>query len=146
MSGTGSSGQLALASGKLEALASKSLMALENVGRVDKESRMKLIKVGSAYLNMDLVTDIWVDQGRVSIFFAVPVMYNPVPFQGITNAVTTREIQFVGPQAEALIQWLEKRAKDITPDGDQHSDGPPEVQIANDLALTGDSADDGPSS
>lgn len=107
---------------------------------------MKLIKVGSAYLNMDLATDIWVDQGRVSIFFAVPVMYNPVPFQGVTNAVTTREIQFVGPQAEALIEWLEKRAKDITPDGDQQSDGPPGVEIANDLALTGDSPDDGPSS
>ncbi len=79
---------------------------------------MKLIKLGRAYLNMDLATDIWVDHEQVSVFFAVPAMYSKVPFQGESTAVTTREIRFAGAEAAALIQWLEKRAKDISPDVD----------------------------
>ena len=51
---------------------------------------MKLIKLGAAYLNMDLVTDIWVDRDQVNVFFAVPTMYSTIPFHGETNAMTTR--------------------------------------------------------
>ncbi len=78
---------------------------------------MKLIKLGAAYLNMDLVTDVWVDRDQVNVFFAVPTMYSTIPFHGETNAMTTREIRFSGAEAAALIKWLEKRAKDITPSG-----------------------------
>ena len=96
---------------------------------------MKLIKLGAAYLNMDLVTDIWVDQDQVNVFFAVPTMYSTIPFHGETNAMTTREVRFSGAEAAALIKWLEKRAKDITP-----SDARVEVadapEAAHDLVLT----------
>lgn len=107
---------------------------------------MKLIKLGAAYLNMDLVTDVWVNQGHVTVFFAVPTMYSAAPFHGVTNAVTTREVSFAGAQAEALVRWLEKRAKDITPDHDEgaHAD---EQQETDDQALPPqDIIDDGPSS
>ena len=78
---------------------------------------MNFIKLGAAYINMDLVTDIWVDRDRVNVFLAVPVMYTQIPFQGISNASTTRELQFTDAEAKALITWLEEQAaaKDITP-------------------------------
>jgi hypothetical protein len=90
---------------------------------------MKFIKIGAAYINMDLVTDIWVDHDRVNVFLAVPVMYTQVPFQGITNASTTRELQFTDAEARALIAWLEEQAetKDITPyyqEQDRHATQP----------------------
>ncbi len=96
---------------------------------------MKLIKLGAAYLNMDLVTDIWVDQDQVNVFFAVPTMYSTIPFHGETNAMTTREVRFSGAEAAALIKWLEKRAKDITPSGSkvEVADAP---EAAHDLVLT----------
>ena len=80
---------------------------------------MKLIKLGSAYLNMDQVTDVWINRRAVTVFFAAPAMYSSEPFRGVTNAVTTREITFHGAQGKALLQWLEKRAKDITPELDE---------------------------
>jgi hypothetical protein len=85
---------------------------------------MKFIKLGAAYINMDLVTDIWVDHDRVNVFLAVPVMYTQVPFQGVTNASTTRELQFTDAEARALIAWLEEQAeaKDITPPHYQEQD------------------------
>ena len=91
---------------------------------------MKFVKLGAAYINMDLVTDIWVDQDRVNVFLAVPVMYTATPFQGVTNANTTRELQFVGAEAAALLEWLEQRSdtQDITPPhydtADQHAKQP----------------------
>ena len=96
---------------------------------------MKLIKLGTAYLNMDLVTDVWVERGQVSLFFAVPTMYSRVPFRDESNATTTRELHFYGAQAAALIEWLDKRAKDITPARDQaeNADVP---GAADDSALT----------
>jgi hypothetical protein len=105
---------------------------------------MKLIRLGAAYLNMDLVTDVWVDRDRVTVFFAVPAMHSADPFHGVTSAMSTREVSFHGPQAAALVQWLEKRAKDITPDLDE---GEP-ADIRGDEATTligGDTFDDGPS-
>src|SRR5687768_3080340 len=66
-------------------------------------------------MNMDLVTDVWVNRGQVTVFFAAPAMYSAAPFHGVTNAVSTREVSFQGAHAAALIRWLEKRAKDITP-------------------------------
>ncbi len=80
---------------------------------------MKLIKLGAAYINMDLVTDVWVDDDQVTVFLAVPVMYTPIPFHGTTTATTTREIRFMGVEAAALLAWLENQAsvEDITPDG-----------------------------
>ena len=108
---------------------------------------MKLIKLGAAYLNMDLVTDVWVGQDDVHVFFAVPTMYSTIPFHGETNAMTTREIRFSGPEAVAIIRWLEKRAKDITPGRAEiakaEDAGMPEA--AGDLALTDyEVVDDGP--
>ena len=96
---------------------------------------MKLIKLGAAYLNMDLVTDIWVDRDQVNVFFAVPTMYSTIPFHGETNAMTTREVRFSGAEAVALIKWLEKRAKDITPSGSKVkvAEAP---ETAHDLVLT----------
>ncbi len=91
---------------------------------------MKFVKLGAAYINMDLVTDIWVDQDRVNVFLAVPVMYTQNPFQGITNATTTRELQFMGAEAVALLDWLEQRSEteDITPNhyetADRHATKP----------------------
>lgn len=96
---------------------------------------MKLIKIGSAYLNMDLATDVWVDQGRATVFFAVPAMYSAAPFHGVSNALTTREVRFSGAQAQALIAWLEKRAKDLTPNGEEEGDAEVE-EVATDVALT----------
>ena len=107
---------------------------------------MKLIKLGAAYFNMDLVTDVWVNRGQVTVFFAAPAMYSAAPFHGVTNAVATREISFQGAQAAALIQWLDKRAKDITPELDEaeNADMP---GIAADATLADDgTVDDGPSS
>ena len=107
---------------------------------------MKLIKLGTAYLNMELVTDVWVNRGNVTVFFAVPAMYSAAPFHGVTNAVSTREISFHGAQAAALIQWLEKRAKDITPDGDEAESSNVRWE-ADSITLTDDATiDDGPSS
>ena len=77
-----------------------------------------MIKLGSAYLNMDQVTDVWVNRRAVTLFFAAPTMYSAAPFREVTNAITTREIRFHGAQAAALIRWLEKRAKDLTPEID----------------------------
>ena len=96
---------------------------------------MKFIKLGAAYLNMDLVTDIWVDRDQVNVFFAVPTMYSTIPFHGETNAMTTREVRFSGAEAAALIKWLEKRAKDITPSGAkvETAESP---ETAHDLVLT----------
>ena len=113
---------------------------------VTKENRMKLIKLGAAYLNMDLMTDAWVDGGRVTVFFAVPAMYSAAPFHEVSNAVTTREVRFSGAQAAALIDWLQKRAKDLTPDFDEAEDI--EVRAAvGDLVLTEyETVDDGPGS
>ncbi len=96
---------------------------------------MKLIKLGAAYLNMDLVTDIWVDQDQVNVFFAVPTMYSTIPFHGETNAMTTREVRFSGAEAAALIKWLEKRAKDITP-SDTRVEVADAPEAAHDLVLT----------
>ena len=106
---------------------------------------MKLIKLGAAYFNMDLVTDVWVNRGQVTVFFAAPAMYSADPFHGVTNAVSTREVSFQGAHAAALIHWLEKRAKDITPDLDE----PEHVDVrweTNDATITdGATVDDGPS-
>ena len=105
---------------------------------------MKLIKLGAAFLNMDMVTDVWVDEGQVSVFFAVPTMYSVVPFHGESNAITTREIRFSGLEAAALIRWLEKRAKDITPDHDEPADTN-EPEVAGELVVAEYGAiDDGP--
>src|SRR3954451_11174713 len=107
---------------------------------------MKLVKVGTAYLNMDLVTDIWVDREQVTVFFAVPSMYSVAPFHGVTNAISTREIVFRGARAKALIEWLWTRTEDITPDGEEaEATGAPE----EDDSLTSmdlETVDDGPSS
>lgn len=80
---------------------------------------MNLIKLGAVYLNMDLVTDVWVDRGNVNVFFAVPTMYSRVPFRDESNAITTRELRFHGANAAALIQWLEQQATDISPEVDE---------------------------
>jgi hypothetical protein len=110
----------------------------------EKDKKMKLLKLGSAYLNMDLVTDVWVDGGQVNVFFAVPTMYSRVPFRGESNAVTTRQISFYGAEAVALIEWLEQRAQDITPDvGDMVDTGV--YRDAHDAPLTDTgTVDDGP--
>ena len=107
---------------------------------------MKLIKLGAAYLNMDMVTDVWVDQGRVTVFFAVPAMYSAAPFREVTHAITTREIRFSGAEAEALIGWLAKRAKDLMPgnDGVREPDVP---ETTNDVTVPEyENVDDSPMS
>jgi hypothetical protein len=93
---------------------------------------------------MDLVTDVWVDDGQVNVFFAVPTMYSRVPFRGESNAVTTRQISFYGAEAAALIEWLEQGAQDITPDvGDAVDAGV--YRGTADVSLTDDgTVDDGP--
>ena len=106
---------------------------------------MKLIKLGAAYLNMDLVTDVWAERDTITVFFAVPAMYSAAPFHGATNSITTREVSFRGAQAEALITWLEKRAKDITPEGDDE-ETPDKRDEDDDAVIVGnDTIDDGPS-
>ncbi len=107
---------------------------------------MKLIKLGAAYINMDLVTDVWVDDDQVTVFLAVPVMYTPIPFHGTTTATTTREIRFMGVEAAALLAWLENQAavEDITPDGYERRTtavrhGPPSVLVVQDYEATDDS-------
>ena len=50
---------------------------------------MKFIKLGATYINMDLVTDIWIHQYKVIVFHSVPVMYTLTAFQWTTNATTT---------------------------------------------------------
>jgi len=107
---------------------------------------MKLIKVGAAYLNMELVTDVWVNRGHITVFFAAPAMYSAAPFHGVTNTITTREVSFHGVQAAALIAWLEKRAKNLTPELDEVEDNDARWE-PDDPALTdGALVDDGPSS
>ena len=114
---------------------------------------MNVIKLGKAFLNMDLVTDVWVNQGRVNVFFAVPAMYSAAPFREVTHAVTTREISFSGAEAAALVKWLASQATDITPGPDAPTDtgvnaGSTDADVddlPHDTALAGyDSVDDGP--
>lgn len=105
---------------------------------------MNLIKIGEAYLNLDLVTDVWVQQGHVAVFFAVPAMYSVEPFRGVSNALTTREVRFSGAKGAALREWLAQHAQDITPDGDDAEDDAA-GRLAQDEALSEyESVDDGP--
>ena len=87
---------------------------------------MKFIKLGAAYINMDLVTDIWVDDDHISVFLAVPMMYTAIPVPGTSNAITTRTLQFSGAEAAALLDWLENKskAKDISPPSSKKKDAP----------------------
>ncbi len=107
---------------------------------------MNLIKLGAAYFNMDLVTDVWVNRGHVTVFFAAPAMYSAAPFHGVTNAVTTREVSFHGAQAVALIRWLEKRAEDITPELDEAANVEAPGEADDPVLADNGTIDDGPSS
>lgn len=107
---------------------------------------MNVIKLGTAYFNMDLVTDVWVNRGNVTVFFAAPAMYSAAPFHGVTNAVTTREISFHGAQAVALIRWLEKRAENITPEIDEAKNVSVSEEVEDVALMDNGTIDDGPSS
>ncbi len=78
---------------------------------------MKLLKIGVYVINMDLVTDMVVDEASVNVFLAVQ-RYTRNPPPAMPEAHTdTRELQFRGQEAAVLCRWIEQNLEqDLTPE------------------------------
>ncbi len=77
---------------------------------------MNLIRVGSAVLNMDLVTNVVLEHDAVSVFFAEGFS-GPGAHAGEV-AATARLLRFHGEEAVALQRWIASHSTDITPPPD----------------------------
>ncbi len=77
---------------------------------------MNLIRLGSAVLNMDLVTNLVLEEDAISVFFAEGVR-GPSVHEGAV-AATGNPLRFHGEEAVALQRWIGAHSTDITPPPD----------------------------
>jgi hypothetical protein len=80
---------------------------------------MKLLKIGDTIINVDLVTDIRIEQRRILIFFAAPITTGAGPrwaYQGAApDTVGARSLVFEDEAAATLRVWLRANAEDVLP-------------------------------
>ena len=81
---------------------------------------MKFLKIGDAFINLDLVTDIEVDRtvdpNRVYVFLAAPTTAVPGIDAG-NQGMEARRLSFRDDEAEALLRWFIANAEDVMPAG-----------------------------
>ena len=76
---------------------------------------MNLIRLGSAVLNMDLVTNLVLEEDAISVFFTEGLSGSGV-HEGAVTAV--QPLRFHGEEAVALQRWIASHSTDITPPPD----------------------------
>ena len=73
---------------------------------------MKLVKVGSQIINMDLVTNITQDAEGTNVFFATLAPQRHAPFRPPANEMAAFAIRLPGDEGAAFWRWAEGQAAD----------------------------------
>ncbi len=77
---------------------------------------MNLIRLGSAVLNMDPVTNLVLEEDAISVFFVEGLRGSGVDEGEVT--ATGNPLRFHGEEAVALQRWIGAHTTDITPPPD----------------------------
>lgn len=66
---------------------------------------MRFLKIGHRYVNVDMITDVYVQEDLIEVYLAAPMGLKVT--SEAPPLVQTRHLHFSGKEAQQLVRWLD---------------------------------------